>query len=84
VNGFLKRNNLSLRLQIALSTVRSKMLNPTIAAKYFENLHHTVKSLNLTDTPERIWNMDETSVSLTHKSTTVLARKGMRNVPERV
>lgn len=84
VNGFLKRNNLSLRSQVALSNVRSRMLNKTVTKKYFEELSATLNELKLTECPDRIWNMDETSVSLTHKPTKVLAAKGTRNVPGRV
>ena len=84
VNGFIKRNGISLRSQVALSTVRSRMLNTTVTEKYFSALSDTVSALDLTDKPNCIWNMDETSVSLTHKPTRVFASKGTRNVPGRV
>lgn len=42
-------------------------------------------SLNSLKTePKRIWNIDETNMSLTHKPSRVLAECGQRNVPGRV
>ena len=60
------------------------MLNVNVTTKYFYHLNITLTSFNLHDKPKRIWNIDETNVSLTHKPSKVLAEIGQRNVPGRV
>ncbi|KAH3839826.1 hypothetical protein DPMN_113263 [Dreissena polymorpha] len=51
VNAFIKRNGISLQSQVALSTVRSRMLNKTVTQKYFSALSDTVNKLNLHNKP---------------------------------
>ena len=84
LSGFLKRHSITLRCQTALSTVRGRMLNETVIQKYFDDLQGVIESLNLQNSPEQIWNMDESSLSLTHKPTKVYAEKSARNIPGRV
>ncbi|KAJ8316516.1 hypothetical protein KUTeg_005923 [Tegillarca granosa] len=40
--------------------------------------------LGLENAPKKIWNIDETSVALTHNPTKVLAETGIKNIPGRV
>ena len=85
VDGFKRRHQeLSLRSPTPLNSVRARMLNPEVTRKYFADLHKTLDELSLTKSPEKIWNIDETNVSLTHKPSKVLAECGQRNVPGRV
>ena len=85
ISGFLKRHpDLTIRSPTALSTVRARMLNPTVTEKYFLELSNTLLSLGIKDIPVRIWNIDETSVPLLHKPTKIIAEKGIKNIPGRV
>ncbi|CAG2249671.1 unnamed protein product [Mytilus edulis] len=85
LSGFLSRHqDLSLRSPLALQTVRSKMLNPVKVNAYFRDLESFLVNLGIQDIPSRIWNMDETSVPLTHKPERVLAETGSKNIPGRV
>lgn len=85
VDGFKKRHpDVSLRSPTPLNSVRARMLNAEVTAKYFKDLGSTINDLNLQNSPNRIWNIDETNVSLTHKPAKVLAETGQRNVPGRV
>ena len=51
VNACIKRNRISLQSQVALSTVRSRMLNKTVTQKYFSALSETVNKLDLHNKP---------------------------------
>ena len=84
LSGFWKRHSITLRCRSALSTVRGRMLIETVIQKYFDDLQGVIESLNLQNSPEQIWNMDESSLSLTHKPTKVYAEKSARNIPGRV
>ena len=59
-----------------LSTVRSRMMNREVVAKYFQALDQTIKSLDLQDKPECIWNSDEKGFQFEHSPVSVCARKG--------
>ena len=72
------------KVPTVLSTVRARMLNPTVTEKYFLELSNTLVSLGIKDIPVRIWNIDETSVPLLHKPTKIIAEKGIKNNPGRV
>lgn len=85
MTAFIKRHpEISLRSPTALSTVRAKMLNATVTNNYFDALTDLLQSLDLTDKPHRIWNIDETSVPLAHKPSKVLGPTGVKNIPGRV
>lgn len=60
------------------------MLNTEVTNKYFNDLNEVLSQLKLKTEPKRIWNIDETNVSLTHKPSRVLAECSHRNVPGRV
>ncbi|KAL5010141.1 hypothetical protein ScPMuIL_012446 [Solemya velum] len=83
--GFLARHpDLTIRKPSALSTVRARMLNPTVTGKYFNELGNILEMLKLSNQPKKIWNIDETSVPLLHKPARVIASTGAKNVPCRV
>lgn len=66
--GFQKRHpDLSLRIPTPLNNVRARMLNKEVTNKYFNDLNEGLSQLKLKTEPKRIWNIDETNVSLTHK-----------------
>ena len=81
----LKRRHpeISIRKPEALSTVRSRMLNPVVTANYFETLFQTMSELKIHTQPQSIWNMDESGFQLSHKPVAVVARKGARVVYSR-
>lgn len=80
VYSFMKRHpDISLRTPTPLTTVRARMLNETVADRYFADLQTIIDDKK----PVKIWNIDETSLSLCHKPTRVLAASG-ENVPGRV
>ncbi|CAC5366815.1 unnamed protein product [Mytilus coruscus] len=60
------------------------MLNPVKVNAYFKDLESFLVNLGIKDMLSRIWNMDETSVPLTHKPERVLAETGTKNIPGRV
>lgn len=83
--GFQKRHpDISLRIPTPLNNVRARMLNKEVTNKYFNDLNEVLSQLKLKTEPKRIWNIDETNVSLTHKPSRVLAECSQRNVPGRV
>ena len=83
--GFKARHpELSLRKPEALSTSRSRLMNPITISRYFADLGDILTRLNVIGTPERIWNADEVNKRLEHRPTTVVARKGSRGIPGRV
>ena len=83
--GFMGRHpEISLRTPVPLTTVRARMLNRDVTAKYFADLGVILNQNRFSDNPGLIWNMDEKSVKLSHKPARVLAAKGERNVPSRV
>lgn len=70
---------LVLRKPEKLATVRSRMLNPIKAGRYFVDLYKYSKDLS----PTEIWNMDETNLNMEHRPVKVLASVGARSVPGR-
>lgn len=85
LKGFMNRHpDILLRSPTPLTSVRARMLNIEVTNRYFDGLTAVIQSLNLQNAPKRIWNIDETNVSLTHKPSKVLAEMGQRNVPGRV
>ena len=79
--GFKRRHpEIVIRKPEKLSTVRSKMLNPTVVGNYLKELKQVTEGL----APTSIWNMDETGLNLEHQPSRVIARKGAKSVPGRV
>ncbi|XP_033725141.1 jerky protein homolog-like [Pecten maximus] len=65
-----------------LSSSKARLDKATVD-EYFVKLEDILKQNAITD-PGHIWNMDEKGVSLEHKPTSVIARKGSRSIPGRV
>ena len=84
IDGFRKRHKLNLYQPIALSSIRSRILNKPKVQEYFNDLENLMDRLELKSKPHCVWNMDETHSSLTHKPGKVLSQRGSRNVPGRV
>ena len=83
--GFTRRHpEVTLRKPEALSTVRSRNMNPTVVGEYFVGLHKVLEDNQLQTNPMRIWNADETGISFEHKPVKVCARVGVKNLPGRV
>lgn len=61
---FKKRHNLSLKTPQNVEYARKKALDPFIIYKYFDLLKLILDEHELYDKPERIWNLDESSLSI--------------------
>ena len=78
---FRKRNTkIVLRQPEGTSTVRHKCLDPLKVAKFFVALEEELTSKNIISSLSRIWNMDETGMSLKHKLQKVVAGKGSEHL----
>ncbi|XP_069136714.1 jerky protein homolog-like [Argopecten irradians] len=81
-DGFRQRNpSIALRKPEKLSSIRARNMNQVTLSNYFQDLSEVITSLNLQNSPDKIWNMDETGCQLEHKPVSVIARKGARSVP---
>lgn len=81
LSGFQKRHkDFSACSPVALSTVRARMMNPSVVGNYFNELGSIIKN----EKPKKVWNMDETSVPMLHKPVKILAKTGSKNIPGRV
>ncbi|KAI4466405.1 hypothetical protein MML48_3g00013778 [Holotrichia oblita] len=80
--SFLRRhNNLSQRKAQNLNPARTQKLNPAIAQDHFNKLESVLDKLDIKQSPERIFNIDEKGCRLTlHHNQSVLAAKGSRRV----
>lgn len=67
---FKKRHSkdLTLRKPDNLDRGRSRMANQTVMNQHFELLKTTMDKLGITDKPERIFNCDESGISMNYKS----------------
>ena len=65
-DGFMKRHpDLSIRKPEKLTTTRARMLNPVVAANYFNDLDPLLDKLDLKENKtDQIWNCDETGKKL--------------------
>ncbi|KAK9685149.1 hypothetical protein QE152_g38267 [Popillia japonica] len=76
--GFLARHpNISLRKPETRSFAKAAGFNKTAVASFFQNLALVYTKYNLK--PDRIWNVDETSVTTVQKLSKILARRGRRH-----
>lgn len=78
----LKRRHpeIGLRKPEKLGTVRARMLNSTVVERYLKDLGTIISEHNLINTPQKIWNCDETGKHLEHNPVSVIARRGTRSV----
>ena len=78
---FLKRqDDLSLRRGDNTAHVRMDAVNKDTVAYYFDLLKKTLEENGLINSPERIYNVDETGVPLDPKAPNVVAKKGTKKV----
>ncbi|CAB3255555.1 unnamed protein product [Arctia plantaginis] len=78
LRGFRKRNGLSLKKPQSVEIARKRACNPFTVYEYFDLLESVLKDLDLTDKPQRIYNLDETSFSNDPSKTRVIGQKGFR------
>ncbi len=71
---------LTLRKGDALAQPRAKAVNATTFSNYFDLLKKTLTTHHLLDSPNRIYNMDETGLPLDHKPAKVVTLKGAKKV----
>ena len=72
--------SLSLRTADPLAMVRSECTRQEVIDDYFKLLEGTLSSLNISDKPQYIYNMDETGVPLDAKQLKRVALKGMKKI----
>ena len=81
-DGFRQRNpELVLRKPEKLASTRARNLNKPEVDNYFKDLDNTLTELNLRDSPNAIWNMDETNSNMEHTPAKKCSRKGVKSVP---
>ncbi|CAG4987045.1 unnamed protein product [Parnassius apollo] len=69
--NFRKRHRLSIKKAQPVEFVRRKMTDPFVIGEYFNLLENTLKDLDLFESPQLIWNLDETSLCLDPSRTKV-------------
>ncbi|KAL0861585.1 hypothetical protein ABMA27_009084 [Loxostege sticticalis] len=74
--AFKKRHILSLKKPQAVEYARKKAIDPFIVYPYFDLLKKVLEELKLSEKPEAIWNMDETSFSKDPEKTKIVGAKG--------
>lgn len=62
LQAFQKRNSLSIKKPQSVEIARRKACDSFIVYSYFDLLEKVLKELDLTDKPEQIYNLDETSI----------------------
>lgn len=75
-----RHENCSLRTAEATASSRRNAITRERIFQYFNNLQSTYDRYGLHNYPSRIWNMDETGVTLAHKPPKILAAKVAKTV----
>jgi hypothetical protein len=75
-----RNGRLSLRQPEATSTIRHKCMETVRVAKYFVALEGELLDKQLMLAPSRVWNMDETGLTLDHKPRKVVAATGIKHL----
>ncbi|KAJ8929032.1 hypothetical protein NQ314_018343 [Rhamnusium bicolor] len=79
--SFMKRHpKLAVRKAQGLSTARAKGMTRQECAKYFELLGNVLRENNLLNTPQKIFNLDETGLQLNNNPGKVVTNKGAKMV----
>ena len=79
-----RHTDFSLRSPEATSSSRHMAITQLRMSRYFSELKSVLEDNGLKDDGARIWNMDETGLSLTHKPPRVTAKKGSKTVHSKV
>ena len=74
----------SLRSPEATSSGRHMAMTRLRLARYYAELNSVLQKHDLKDKGAKIWNMDETGLSLTHKPPKIIAKKGSKAVHSKV
>lgn len=74
--AFRKRNNLSLKKPQAVEMSRKAACDPFIIKQYFDMLEEYLVKLDIKYSPDRIWNLDESSFSKDPEKTKIIGAKG--------
>jgi hypothetical protein len=74
--GFKRRYTLSLKIPQNVEYARTKAMDPFQIYGYFELLKNTLRNLDLLEKPERVWNLDETSLSIDPRKSKVVGQVG--------
>ena len=75
-----RRTDFSLRTCEPTGIARHDALSRERLQRYFQALGEIILSPNFHDQPCKIWNMDETGMTLAHKPSKVLAKKGAKAI----
>lgn len=78
--GFRARNNLSIKKPQSVEMARKNAKDPFIVYEYFDILEKVVEELGLSQEPQRIYNLDETSICSDPTKGKVVGRKGFRSI----
>ena len=73
--GFCKRHNLSCKKPIKRQSIRTERTNPEILREFFQLYENTLNDLNLRNSPEKIFNIDETSLCSDPSNTKVVSER---------
>ena len=77
---FCKRNpNVSLRSAVPLSLARASATDPEMLSRYYDTLEDCLRSNDIFDTPQAIFNCDETGLALNPTSLRVVQECGAKN-----
>lgn len=74
--AFRKRNNLSLKKPQAVEMSRKAACDPFIIRQYFDTLEEYLKKMDIQYSPDRIWNLDESSFSKDPEKTKIVGARG--------
>lgn len=85
VLGYLKRHpSLSIRAGEKLTNARSKAADPFVVEKFYKDIEEILRTENLSNRPEALYNCDETGFQLDPSNMRILAEKGQRRVSRNV
>lgn len=80
MRSYLKRNELSLRTPEGCSLSRMTSFNKYNVDLFFKNLESIYEKEETFANGTRVWNLDETGTSTVHKSSKIIAKKGIKQV----
>ncbi|WAR08421.1 hypothetical protein MAR_018379 [Mya arenaria] len=76
-NGFRKRNpEVTMTKPQKLSVIRAKCTSEEVLNNYFKELDKVLKAHNLHESPESIWNIDESGLQTEHSPRKILCMQG--------